>query len=87
MTLITLITLLTLVTFVQVDAMGGKDSTGFRDFCRYCTLAYNLLRKHTSLIMNLLALMADAGFGVFAKISPATLLATVNILIHVFVCF
>ena len=65
-------------TIEMVQAMGGVHSEGFREFCRYCTLAYNLLRKHTSLIMNLLALMVDAGFGIFAKMSPAATLATVG---------
>jgi phosphatidylinositol 3-kinase len=66
----------------MVQAMGGVDSVGFHKFRSQCCLAYTLLRKHTSLIMNLLALMVDAGFGIFAKLPPATSLAAVQANFH-----
>jgi phosphatidylinositol 3-kinase len=44
----------------MVEAMGGHSSQHYADFRRYCCLAFNILRRHASLILNLLRLMADA---------------------------
>ena len=44
----------------MVLAMGGADSEKYLDFQKYCVLAFNILRQHASLILNLLSLMADA---------------------------
>jgi phosphatidylinositol kinase/protein kinase (PI-3 family) len=45
----------------MIMAMGGLQSPGYAEFRRYCGLAYSVFRKHASLILNLLSLMADAG--------------------------
>lgn len=44
----------------MVEAMGGADSGHYRDFRKYAGLAFNILRKHASLILNLLSLMSDS---------------------------
>jgi len=44
----------------MVEAMGGAHSTQYQDFRRYCCLAFNILRQHANLILNLLSLMGDA---------------------------
>lgn len=41
--------------------MGGKKSEGFEAFKKYCSRAYNLVRKHGWRIMNLFKLMISAG--------------------------
>ena len=40
--------------------MGGAGSKHYREFRRYCCSAFNILRKHAPLILNLLSLMGDA---------------------------
>jgi phosphatidylinositol 3-kinase len=44
----------------MVEAMGGADSIHYRDFRKAAVLAFNILRKHSHLILNLLNLMRDA---------------------------
>jgi len=44
----------------MVLAMGGSESNLYMDFRRFCCLAFNILRKHANLILNLLSLMGDA---------------------------
>jgi len=44
----------------MVEGMGGQNSTHFLQFKSYCCTAYNILRKSSSLILNLIALMTDA---------------------------
>jgi len=44
----------------MVEAMGGADSGQYQDFRKYCCLAFNILRQHANLILNLLSLMGDA---------------------------
>jgi len=44
----------------MVEAMGGSTSTHYKDFRKYCCLAFSLLRPHANLILNLLSLMGDA---------------------------
>ena len=41
--------------------MGGPDSEAYGRFKSYCCEAYNILRKSTPLILNLIKLMARAG--------------------------
>lgn len=45
----------------MVEAMGGSRSKNYIEFRNHCCLAFNILRKHSKLIINLLSLMADAG--------------------------
>eukprot|EP00462_Mataza_sp_D1_P020946 CAMPEP_0175147654 /NCGR_PEP_ID=MMETSP0087-20121206/16121_1 /TAXON_ID=136419 /ORGANISM="Unknown Unknown, Strain D1" /LENGTH=820 /DNA_ID=CAMNT_0016432885 /DNA_START=12 /DNA_END=2474 /DNA_ORIENTATION=+ len=45
----------------MVEAMGGANSSHYAEFRNYCCLAFNILRKHAGLILNLLSLMGDAG--------------------------
>lgn len=44
----------------MVDGMGGMKSANFAAFLQYCFTAYTALRKSSSLILNLFALMRDA---------------------------
>ncbi|KAK3274676.1 Phosphatidylinositol (PI) 3-kinase [Cymbomonas tetramitiformis] len=44
----------------MVDAMGGPESHHYNSFKTYCIEAYNILRKHSSLIINLFQLMSAA---------------------------
>lgn len=37
--------------------MGGKDSTDFLKFVDLCGRAYNILRKHSTLFINLFAMV------------------------------
>ncbi|EFA86096.1 phosphatidylinositol-4,5-diphosphate 3-kinase [Heterostelium album PN500] len=41
--------------------MGGKDSAKFLQFVNYCCNAYNILRRHARLFMNLFAMMVSTG--------------------------
>ena len=45
----------------MVEAMGGIESSEYQLFCSLACQAYNILRKHAGLILNLLHLMSDAG--------------------------
>ena len=49
------------LTREMVEAMGGIESSEYRVFCSLACQAYNILRKHAGLILNLLHLMSDAG--------------------------
>ena len=49
------------LTREMVEGMGGMDSTEYRQFCSLACQAFNALRKSAGLILNLLALMGDAG--------------------------
>jgi phosphatidylinositol 3-kinase len=51
------------LTSEMVAGMGGSDSEGYRQFKSLCCQAFNILRKHTGLILNLLHLMGDAGIN------------------------
>jgi phosphatidylinositol 3-kinase len=44
----------------MVEAMGGAQSESYQNFRKYCCLAFNILRKHANLILNLLSLMGDS---------------------------
>lgn len=44
----------------MVDAMGGTGSPRYARFKQMCCSAFNILRRHASLILNLLVLMIDA---------------------------
>jgi phosphatidylinositol 3-kinase len=48
------------ITREMVDGMGGVKSANFAAFQQYCFTAYTTLRKSSSLILNLFALMTDA---------------------------
>ena len=47
----------------MVDGMGGIDSAEYSRFCSLACQAYNTLRKHAGLVLNLLHLMSDAGIA------------------------
>jgi len=49
------------ITKEMVEGMGGNDSPEYRLFCSLAGQAYNVLRRHAGLILNLLHLMSDAG--------------------------
>ena len=44
----------------MVEAMGGANSSSYRQFQSYCCEAYNILRKSANLFLNLFQLMVDA---------------------------
>jgi len=44
----------------MIEAMGGSNSIGYREFRKNVVMAFNILRKHANLILNLLSLMCDA---------------------------
>lgn len=44
----------------MVEAMGGSNSPHYSRFLGYCFVAFNSLRKSSSLILNLLSLMLQA---------------------------
>jgi phosphatidylinositol 3-kinase len=48
------------ITLPMVDGMGGMKSDNFAAFQQYCFTAFLALRKSSSLILNLFALMTDA---------------------------
>ncbi|KAL1409698.1 Phosphatidylinositol (PI) 3-kinase [Vanrija albida] len=45
----------------MVDAMGGVSSAHYARFQSFCYTAFSILRKNSNLILNLIALMVDAG--------------------------
>lgn len=45
----------------MVDAMGGAGSAHYARFQSLCYTAFINLRKNSNLILNLIALMVDAG--------------------------
>jgi len=47
----------------MVEAMGGSNSDHYREFRKLCCLAFNLLRPHANLVLNLLSLMGDANIS------------------------
>ena len=44
----------------MVEAMGGATSVHYQKFKSFCFIAFNILRKHANLILNLFSLMIDA---------------------------
>lgn len=44
----------------MVACMGGANSPYYNEFKTYCCEAFNILRKHASLILNMFSLMKDA---------------------------
>jgi len=56
------------LTKAMLEAMGGPQSQNYRLFLELCAQAYNILRHHATLILNLLNLMVDANIeGVTAN--------------------
>lgn len=49
------------ITKEMIDGMGGPASSNYDRFKKYCCSAYQILRRHASLITVLLTLMKDAG--------------------------
>ena len=47
----------------MIDAMGGHNSEHYKMFVQLCCEAFNIIRKSATLIVNLLALMMDAGIA------------------------
>jgi len=45
----------------MVTAMGGKDSDTYARFVGYCVQAYNIMRRHTNLLITLFFLMISCG--------------------------
>lgn len=45
----------------MVDAMGGMHSPHYNRFKKFCFTAFTTLRKSANLLVNLIALMVDAG--------------------------
>jgi len=41
--------------------MGGKDAPDFNRFLDLCSRAYNVLRKHANIFINLFAMMLSTG--------------------------
>jgi phosphatidylinositol 3-kinase len=48
------------LTQAMVDGMGGDQSQDYRRFASHCAEAFNILRKSSNLILNLVSLMIDA---------------------------
>jgi phosphatidylinositol 3-kinase len=57
------------ITLAMVEGMGGMKSANFTAFQQYCFTAYTTLRKSSSLILNLFALMTDANIPDF-RVEP-----------------
>jgi phosphatidylinositol kinase/protein kinase (PI-3 family) len=55
------------LTREMVEAMGGFNSRHYMRFRLLCCEAYNILRKHANLILNLFALMADANIPAIVR--------------------
>jgi len=58
----------------MVEAMGGTESAYFGKFKTYCCEAYNILRKHVVLILNLFSLMVDSNIPDISQDSEKALL-------------
>ncbi|MCO5578082.1 hypothetical protein L7F22_031920 [Adiantum nelumboides] len=58
----------------MVEAMGGAESHHYSRFKSYCCEAYNILRKSSSLILNLFHLMAGANIPDIASDSEKEML-------------
>lgn len=51
--------------------MDGSKSKHFARFERYCSIAYNILRKNANLIINMMALMVGAGNYIIHNRNPS----------------
>lgn len=49
--------------------LGGKGSPEFKEFVKLCCSAYNVLRKHSNLFINLFAMMLSTGIPELKKLS------------------
>jgi len=48
--------------------IGGKDSPNFERFTKLCCSAYNILRKHSNLFINLFSMMLSTGISQLSKL-------------------
>lgn len=51
----------------MVAAMGGQESPHFKLFTTFCVEAFNILRKNSNLILNLISLMVDSNIADLAN--------------------
>ncbi|GMT28196.1 hypothetical protein PFISCL1PPCAC_19493, partial [Pristionchus fissidentatus] len=49
------------LTSEMIAAMGGQNSDQWKRFVSFCDQAFQILRRHANLILNLFSLMLDAG--------------------------
>ncbi|GMR53389.1 hypothetical protein PMAYCL1PPCAC_23584, partial [Pristionchus mayeri] len=49
------------LTSEMIAAMGGQNSEQWKRFVSFCDQAFQILRRHANLILNLFSLMLDAG--------------------------
>jgi len=49
------------LTTEMINAMGGFGSKYWQDFRGFCFAAFNTLRRHANVVLNLFSLMLDAG--------------------------
>ncbi|CAE7733549.1 unnamed protein product [Symbiodinium sp. KB8] len=63
------------ITKQMIEGMGGVDSANYMAFRGFASQAYNIIRKHATLVMNLLHLMRDAGLENMGPNPEATLAA------------
>ena len=61
------------ITKEMIDGMGGPASENYGRFKRFTCSAYQILRRHASLITVLLTLMRDAGIPDLGSGSDAAL--------------
>ena len=64
------------ITKEMIEAMGGYDHEHYAAFRQYAVSAFNILRQHAALILNLLSLMADAGIAGVSNEIDKNLLST-----------
>jgi len=60
----------------MVEAMGGSQSAHYSEFKRFSAVAFNIFRRHASLILNLLGLMGDANIPDLSRDVEKNLLKT-----------
>ena len=64
------------ITKEMIEAMGGYNDENYAAFRQYAVSAFNILRQHAALILNLLSLMADAGIAGVSNEIDKNLLST-----------
>ncbi len=53
------------ITSEMIDALGGANSSSYKQFEELCTQCYNILRKHANLFTNLLFLLTRIDYNKF----------------------